>query len=224
MQKASFIFLIGVFAIADALFLYPKYQIYHDVELFAHAPEVVSRGHAAEALVANALSDGSISLENFTTDVTASNTQAFSDFYQKNGGAGLFRVKIWDANYRVLWSDLSVLNGQRFSTNDEVREPYGSGDTVIKGTLGVLIDEAVLYQKVCELYCRNFMEVYIPVKNENEVVGIVELYYNVQDVVDKLRGIFYWWLFVTSIGFFFTIATAYAYLWLKMHRTHDDTV
>src|SRR5882724_7262341 len=84
------------------------------------------------------------------------------------------RVKVWDRDAAVVWSDESRLIGQRFPDNDELKEALGGEVTVEVKTLEGR-EHAFERPSFTTL-----AEVYVPImsKTTGQVVGVVEIYKN----------------------------------------------
>jgi signal transduction histidine kinase/ActR/RegA family two-component response regulator len=82
------------------------------------------------------------------------------------------RVKVWDRNATVLWSDEPRLIGQRFPDNDELKEAL-AGEVSVE--IKTLAGREHAYERTTYT---TLAEVYVPIvsKTTGQVVGVVEVY------------------------------------------------
>jgi signal transduction histidine kinase len=82
------------------------------------------------------------------------------------------RVKIWDRNATVIWSDEAQLVGQRFPDNDELKE-------ALEGQVAVEIQSLEKAEQRYERFgFSTLAEVYVPIfaPGSREVLGVIEVY------------------------------------------------
>lgn len=95
--------------------------------------------------------------------------QAFENFWTSIQSLDLVRIKVWDSNYTVLWSNLSEIIGQRFQDNHELAEAY-------EGEIEFEI-ERQSQESISERQYKELSETYVPIKNiGGEIVGVMETY------------------------------------------------
>src|SRR5262249_17758795 len=94
----------------------------------------------------------------------------------------LVRLKIYDANMRVVWSDEPRLIGQRFTDNDELKGAL-TGRTMVNVEIDEKKGENVHGQD------RTLVEVYVPIVFDGRVVGAVETYKSPDQVYARVRSI-----------------------------------
>jgi signal transduction histidine kinase/CheY-like chemotaxis protein len=84
------------------------------------------------------------------------------------------RVKVWDRDATVVWSDESRLIGQRFADNDELQEAL-AGEVSVE--IKTLQGREHTYERPSYT---TLAEVYVPIvsKTTGQVVGVVEVYKN----------------------------------------------
>lgn len=93
------------------------------------------------------------------------------------------RVKVWDREGTILWSDEPRLIGQRFPDNDELRQS-------IKGKVAVELKELTRPEHEYERgRVGTLAEVYVPIvsKESGEVLGIIEVYKTADRLVATIR-------------------------------------
>ncbi len=80
----------------------------------------------------------------------------------------LVRLKVWDPNYEVIWSNLPELIGERFPDNSEVRDALNGEVALDEG-----LDKT---EHITERQFENPIEIYVPFVSSTKVVGVVEIY------------------------------------------------
>lgn len=105
----------------------------------------------------------------FADPNSAAAQSAFRGLFSAVQSPRIFRMKVWDRESTVIWSNLAEIMGQRFPENDEVREAF-DGETVL----------AIEEQKAEHISERQFAasaEVYVPLRDgDGPVYGVVEVY------------------------------------------------
>ena len=99
------------------------------------------------------------------------------------GGAGLVRVKIWNRDGRVVYSDDPKLIGQKFPMTDDLQESL----------TGLTVADLSLLNKAENIDERGFgelLEVYTPVRQggKPEIVGAFEGYYDITDLRERINN------------------------------------
>jgi len=82
---------------------------------------------------------------------------------------GVFRLKIWNADGTILWSDHADLIGKNFAQNHHFQ--LASGGKVAYNNEGFKKSENISEQKE-----RIVVEVYLPVYDGDRIIGVLELY------------------------------------------------
>ncbi|MFL5732337.1 MAG: ATP-binding protein [Chloroflexia bacterium] len=119
------------------------------------------------------------------------------------GGAGLVRVKIWNARGMVVYSDQRELVGQSYAISDELQETL---DGYTKAGISTLAKD----ENVAERGFGQLMEVYTPLRlaGENEVKGAFEGYYDVDDLMTRMSE--------TSTLLWLSIAWGFLFLYISL--------
>src|SRR5436189_293661 len=95
----------------------------------------------------------------------------------------LIRLKIYDAEGTVIWSDEPRLVGQRFPDNPQLRGAL-AGQIMVKGEIGERKGENVYEHNLA------LVEVYVPIVfQDSRVVGVVEAYKSPDQVFARVRSI-----------------------------------
>ena len=80
------------------------------------------------------------------------------------------RIKIWNPEATVLWSDETRLIGQRFPENDELQE-------ALTGRVAIEIKSLTRTENVYEPHGARLAEIYVPIfSSTGAVIGVVEIY------------------------------------------------
>ncbi len=110
--------------------------------------------------------------DDFTVPKSNSNYDAFSETVQHiNFGPGVIRIKIWNKDHTVVWSDEKQIVGERFPDNEELKQALE----------GEIVSEITALAKPEHAFEHKFgrlLEQYIPIKfdNEGDVEAVVEIY------------------------------------------------
>jgi len=105
----------------------------------------------------------------------------FSDFSEKIiKTAEVARIKVWDKEGRIIFSDDKSIVGKYFKDNEEYKE-------AMKGNTAIEISELTKNENQEEKEYGKLMEVYVPIifQNGAEPSGVIETYYKF-DAVSKI--------------------------------------
>jgi signal transduction histidine kinase len=99
------------------------------------------------------------------------------------GGTGLVRVKIWNRDGTVVYSDDPNLIGQKYALTDELQQTF-SGLTVAS------LSPLTKAENVEERGFGELLEVYTPVRQggKPEIVGSFEGYYDITDLRERINN------------------------------------
>ncbi|MDP3973690.1 MAG: PAS domain S-box protein [Candidatus Daviesbacteria bacterium] len=106
----------------------------------------------------------------------------FRDFYEKVKTNEIIRIKVWDYSGKVIFSDDQSIVGKRFPDNKEFRE-------ALKGEAVTEIGQKVKAENVSEQGYKQLLEIYVPIafKGESVPSGIIEAYFKLDDVNDRIK-------------------------------------
>src|SRR5437879_5615182 len=79
----------------------------------------------------------------------------------------IIRIKVWDTNNTVVYSDDQKIVGQQFRDNDELND-------ALKGDPQTEISKATKTENTSENQYGDLLEIYIPIKVDGRVVGVIE--------------------------------------------------
>lgn len=107
--------------------------------------------------------------EDFNDTNPGRQQKAFQSFFEAVQSPELIRMKVWDRNFTVVWSDLRELIGQRFPDNHDVEE-------ALEGKVEFELNEAK-EEHVSERAFEDLSEIYVPFFGpKGEVLGVFEVY------------------------------------------------
>lgn len=184
------IVIAAVLLFGNVVFLWTKYQASFEPTFSADAmkkhPLFVTKVNSVVddvQLKARDLPEGSFSSSGEEAE------EILSKFFDSVRTSDLFRMKIWDKNYTVIWSNATETIGKSFPDNHEVTEAY-QGEREVEVKSNVKVTEKS--ESFTERSFSNYAEVYIPIKDSSDkVVGVAETYIVTEDVVTQLRSDFY---------------------------------
>lgn len=107
--------------------------------------------------------------------------EIFSRFGKFLNFGAIFRVKVWRLDGTVLWSDEPAIIGKNFPTNKDF----------LMAKNGILHYEVAAPDKEEQEYERNvkkILEIYIPVKIDNDVACVVEVYEEADILFEKIKS------------------------------------
>lgn len=166
----------GIFLFAGvALWLYSRYSEIRTAVIEQKKAETAAyvRSHAATAL----------KLKAFTEADSVRRRQAFQSFFEAIQSPEVVRIKVWNRNPTVLWSNFGELGGGRFPEKHVVLE-----------ALGGEVEFDIEKQKPEHFSARRFAELsetYVPVADaKGEIVGVVEVTQTTLSLHEEIRSRF----------------------------------
>ena len=140
--------------------------------------------------------------DEFTDEQFVHRQELFQAFFDTVQSPDLVRMKVWNRNFTVVWSDLRELVGQRFPDNHEVKEAL-EGEVEFETARPK--DENVSERAFLEV-----SEIYVPFFNKkSEVVGVFEVYRPSAAMNDDIRSQFHG----SAVSAIAAAALAMALLW-----------
>ncbi|MBI2049059.1 MAG: PAS domain S-box protein [Parcubacteria group bacterium] len=130
--------------------------------------------------------------DDFLRGATPEAYKKFSDFSDAIRTPGIVRIKVWDKNARVLFSEDQSIIGKQFPDNAELLESFS-------GKVEAEIQTPQKAENISEEGYRQLIEIYVPVsfEGQSEPAGVVETYYSL-DAVNALVAKLWWALFIAS--------------------------
>ena len=123
----------------------------------------------------------------FDGSTSAEDKREIEEFFNHVIGIpDVFRATVFDADYKIIWSNDRALIGRRFSDNDELELAYRGVSIFNKGEAG---EQEKLEHDFLPDDVEQFVESYIPVwdQNQERVIGVVELYKSPTALFETLR-------------------------------------
>lgn len=132
-----------------------------------------------------------------------SSPESFTDFFDSIMTPDVFRIKIWDTDSRVIFSDDRSIIGKKFPDDKELVSSLG-------GNVEVVIQDATSPENAGEIGHGQFFEEYVPVYfgGNASPAGVVEIYSNLDEVyalISKIRTIISLAMFCAALGAFLII-------------------
>jgi signal transduction histidine kinase len=146
-----------------------------NIESYMEDRAKVSTAYLAELQAARHMSP-----ETFMDPDYAKNRAVFETYFEEIRTPEIVRIKIYNRDGRIIYSNVEELIGQRFQHNPQLAQAL-QGTVVAEISRNLKGKEEHLY----ELGFRGLMEIYVPIYfNKGEVFGVVEVY-QILDVLDK---------------------------------------
>lgn len=125
------------------------------------------------------------------------------------GGSGLARIKVWNKQGMIVYSDQADLVGQTFPISEELIDTF-EGETVAN------ISDLGRAENVEEVGFGELLEVYTPLRlpGQTEISGAYEGYYDITDLRDQIT--------VTSQFFWTSIITGFLFLYVSLFTIVRD--
>lgn len=109
--------------------------------------------------------------------------EVFKNFWKSIQSPEFIRIKVWNKNFTIIWSNLSELIGQRFPDNHEV-------DEALDGEIEFEIEKQK-EEHISERQYSEVSETYIPFKDKDgKVVGVLEVYQPTTLLNQEVQGRF----------------------------------
>jgi len=114
---------------------------------------------------------GLINPEDFDSQDIASQKQIFENFWKSVQSPEIVRIKIWDRNYKIIWSDLTGLIGQSFPNYEEVAEAL-DGEVAFE-----IVGDQQKAESISERQYTELSETYVPYADKDgKIAGVIEVY------------------------------------------------
>lgn len=162
--------------LVGGFFLHSRYTAIYDAAIEKRKIETVSfiRERALQF----------VATEDFASNDVEYQRQVFKNFWENIQSPEWLRIKVWDTNYTIIWSDLSGLIGQRFADNHEVAES-------LEGHIEFEVDLVEKGEHVSEREYWELSEIYVPILDaQGAVVGVVEVYRPMISLRENVRAEF----------------------------------
>lgn len=112
---------------------------------------------------------------------TSARTKKFEKFFDEVQTSALFRIKVWNNDFVVIWSNLPEIIGKRFPNNHEMRE-------ALDGKIEFELKIADKKEQVSERNYIDFSETYVPIKDaQGKVIGVIEAYQKIFKAQEAIK-------------------------------------
>lgn len=91
----------------------------------------------------------------------------------------VFRIKVWNREGVILWSDEKSIIGQSFADNPSFK-------TAMNNQISYSIELPDNQENMLELDRGKIIEIYTPVQTEDKVIGVIEIYESNKELLDKI--------------------------------------
>jgi signal transduction histidine kinase len=142
-----------------------------------------------------------LSVADFKTADYASVALHFDRLFQEIKTEEIIRIKVYNSEGRVIFSDKKELIGQKLFQNEE-----DELNNILSGQVVADITAPIKTENVYEKGYKQLMEIYVPITfaGSKEVVGIIEIYFNLDFLSQKIQE--------TQLRFIYAIILIFAIL------------
>lgn len=168
---------LAVFAIIGAgLWLYKRYETIKASVFEARRLEIAAHIQNRAATL--------IKPEAFNNQDPMLQRQAFEAFFDAIQTPEIFRIKVFDRQPKIIWSNLKEIIGQDASSNREAIDALNEGKITLKF-------KSLKPEQVSERQFQEFTETYIPIQDaKGKVVGAIEVYQTAIRARENINGQF----------------------------------
>ena len=165
---------LGIFAIIGAgLWLYNRYEAIKATVLEARKADTAAR-------VQN-LASSLIKPEDFIDQDPVRQRRTFETFFTAIQSPEVFRLKVYNREPKIIWSNLREIIGQDASTNQEVGDALKQGKITLKF-------KSLKPEQVSERQFQEFTETYVPIRyGRGQIVGVIEVYQTALSAKKKIQ-------------------------------------
>ena len=155
--------------------------------LYSHYGEIksaaIDKKKSETAAYIKTHASAAVKPDDFRNGDTARQQQVFQSFFEAVQSPQLVRIKVWDRNLTVIWSNFGDLAGQRFPENHEVQEALaGEVEFEIEKQKPEHFSERQFYE---------LSETYVPISDaKGNIVGVVEVYQPTLSLHEEIRSQF----------------------------------
>lgn len=127
-----------------------------------------------------------------------SNRPYFEKYFANIDTEDVIRIKVYNKNSDIIYSDESNLLGKNFSDNKELRE-------ALEGEIAVEIKEPLEKENAYEKGYKQLMEIYLPVyySGESRPQGVVEVYYKLDALNSEISKLKFFLAIIFILMFLF---------------------
>lgn len=131
--------------------------------------------------------------EDFRPQDPTEREQRFLNFWNKVQSPQIVRMKVWDKNFTIIWSNLPGLIGQRFPDNHEVEE-------ALEGEVEFEIEKQK-HEHLSERQYGELAELYVPfTAGGGEILGVIEVYQPTTTLKEEIARQFNRFVLITILA------------------------
>ncbi len=133
-------------------------------------------------------------------------------------GPDIERIKIWNKDHVIVWSDEKQLVGRHFPDNEELDNAFGGKVTSELSTLGKS-------ENLFERRHKRLLELYIPLKSDSskEIDAVIEIYQNLDPLYQDISGHKQLIWISTILGFAFLYVLLFGIVWRASRQIEEQT-
>lgn len=122
-----------------------------------------------------------LSEEDFNMDESNDKKDIFDRFFQKMKTEEMLRIKVWDKEGTIIYSDDKTIIGTNYGDNLRFQKS-------ISGMITTEIKDPIDDENISETGYGQMMEIYIPISiKSTKPIGVIELYYNMDTVNESIN-------------------------------------
>lgn len=167
---------LAVFAIIGAgLWLYQRYEAIKATVFEARKVDIADHIQTRASTL--------IKPGDFSDEDTVRQQKIFETFFEAIQSPEIFRIKVFNREPRIIWSNLKEIIGQDAFTNQEAID-------ALKGKI-TLKFKSLKPEQVSERQFQEFTETYVPIQDaKGKVVGAIEVYQTAIRARENINGQF----------------------------------
>jgi hypothetical protein len=119
--------------------------------------------------------------ESFSDKDSRRQQQIFQRFFEAVQSPQIFRIKVFNREPKIIWSNLKEIIGQDASANLEVKQALDKGEITLKF-------KSLKPEQVTERQYGEFTETYVPIRDaKGRIIGVIEVYQTFHSARDLIR-------------------------------------
>ncbi len=165
-----------------------------------------------------------LTIDDFSSANYENSEQDFVNFLNAVKTPEILRIKVWNNESKVIWSDDKNIIGKEFKDNEEYNE-------AMEGKIAAEIQKPVKKENVGEVGYKQLLEVYAPVNfsKNSKPDGVIEIYYKMDSVNEmvvnsryKIAAIILGGVFILFIFLWYFFQTVIKTPLIKLIKASDE--
>lgn len=162
--------------IGTGLWLYQRYEAIKATVFEARRVDIATHIQSRASTL--------IKPEDFSDQDTVRQQKIFETFFEAIQSPEIFRIKVFNHEPKIIWSNLKEIIGQDASTNQEVVDALKQGRITLKF-------KSLKPEQVSERQFQEFTETYIPIRDaKGKIIGVIEVYQTAIRARENINGQF----------------------------------